>query len=96
MWSPTPRMQAALKAKVTRPAILFALDHVDGAERIDRRIADNALGELEVDAACLDAMDRRYLLTIAESYAGGPVGVTRSQPPCRSRAMRSRTSSSRS
>jgi Holliday junction DNA helicase RuvB len=30
---------------------------------------------LEVDAAGLDAMDRRYLQTIAENYGGGPVGV---------------------
>ncbi|MGB8042931.1 MAG: Holliday junction DNA helicase RuvB C-terminal domain-containing protein, partial [Pseudolabrys sp.] len=29
----------------------------------------------EVDAAGLDAMDRRYLKTIAENYGGGPVGV---------------------
>jgi Holliday junction DNA helicase RuvB len=28
-----------------------------------------------VDAAGLDAMDRRYLSTIASSYGGGPVGV---------------------
>ena len=27
------------------------------------------------DAAGLDAMDRRYLTTIAEHYGGGPVGV---------------------
>ena len=49
--------------------------HVDGAKAIDRRIADRALGELEVDASGLDAMDRRYLTTIAVSYGGGPVGV---------------------
>jgi holliday junction DNA helicase RuvB len=49
--------------------------HVDGAKSIDRKNADRALGELEVDNAGLDAMDRRYLLTIAESYGGGPVGV---------------------
>ncbi len=30
---------------------------------------------MEVDAAGLDAMDRRYLMTIAEHYGGGPVGV---------------------
>ena len=28
-----------------------------------------------MDAAGLDAMDRRYLATIAENYGGGPVGV---------------------
>src|SRR5262249_27378472 len=32
------------------------------------------LVELEVDAAGLDAMDRRYLETIALNYGGGPVG----------------------
>ena len=45
------------------------------AASIDRKIADNALGALEVDAAGLDAMDRRYLTTIAMNYGGGPVGV---------------------
>jgi Holliday junction DNA helicase RuvB len=45
------------------------------ASAIDRRIADNALGALEVDSAGLDAMDRRYLTTIAMNYGGGPVGV---------------------
>jgi holliday junction DNA helicase RuvB len=42
---------------------------------IDRAIADHALSALEVDAAGLDAMDRRYLSTIAMNYGGGPVGV---------------------
>src|SRR5438552_2386131 len=45
------------------------------AASIDRVIADNALSALEVDAAGLDAMDRRYLSTIAVNYGGGPVGV---------------------
>jgi Holliday junction DNA helicase RuvB len=45
------------------------------AESIDRKIADHALSALEVDAAGLDAMDRRYLTTIAVNYGGGPVGV---------------------
>jgi len=65
----TPRIAGRLLRRVRD----FA--HVDGAERIDRRTADRALGELEVDAAGLDAMDRRYLSTIANNYAGGPVGV---------------------
>ena len=30
---------------------------------------------LEVDSLGLDAMDRRYLTMIAETYKGGPVGV---------------------
>ncbi|MET0675936.1 MAG: Holliday junction branch migration DNA helicase RuvB, partial [Bradyrhizobium sp.] len=45
------------------------------ASSIDRAIADHALSALEVDAAGLDAMDRRYLSTIALNYGGGPVGV---------------------
>ena len=65
----TPRIAGRLLRRVRD----FA--HVAGAEKIDRAIADRALGELEVDAAGLDAMDRRYLSTIAEHYGGGPVGV---------------------
>jgi len=49
--------------------------HVEGNKPIDRAIADKALGALEVDNAGLDAMDRRYLTTIAMNYGGGPVGV---------------------
>ncbi|MGK4422674.1 Holliday junction DNA helicase RuvB C-terminal domain-containing protein, partial [Klebsiella pneumoniae] len=37
--------------------------------------ADKALTRLEVDRMGLDAMDRRYLGCIAETYGGGPVGV---------------------
>ncbi len=65
----TPRIAGRLLRRVRD----FA--HVDGAKAIDRKSADRALGELEVDGSGLDAMDRRYLLTIAESYGGGPVGV---------------------
>jgi Holliday junction DNA helicase RuvB len=48
---------------------------VAGATSIDRAVADRALGALEVDGAGLDAMDRRYLVMIAENYGGGPVGI---------------------
>ncbi|MGA8320606.1 MAG: Holliday junction DNA helicase RuvB C-terminal domain-containing protein, partial [Xanthobacteraceae bacterium] len=48
---------------------------VAGAAAVDRAVADTALAALEVDAVGLDAMDRRYLNTIAVSYGGGPVGV---------------------
>jgi holliday junction DNA helicase RuvB len=48
---------------------------VAGAAAIDRAVADTALAALEVDAAGLDAMDRRYLTAIALNYGGGPVGV---------------------
>jgi Holliday junction DNA helicase RuvB len=65
----TPRIAGRLLRRVRD----FA--HVAKADRIDRALADRALIELEVDAAGLDAMDRRYLSTIAENYGGGPVGV---------------------
>jgi Holliday junction DNA helicase RuvB len=65
----TPRIAGRLLRRVRD----FA--HVAGADAIDRAIADRALGALEVDARGLDAMDRRYLSTIAVNYGGGPVGV---------------------
>jgi Holliday junction DNA helicase RuvB len=48
---------------------------VAGQAAINRAVADQALLALEVDAAGLDAMDRRYLSLIALNYGGGPVGV---------------------
>ena len=48
---------------------------VAGRKLVDRAAADSALQRLEVDALGLDAMDRRYLRCIAETYSGGPVGV---------------------
>ena len=65
----TPRVAGRLLRRVRD----FA--SVAGAASIDRAVADKALAALEVDAAGLDAMDRRYLSTIAVNYAGGPVGV---------------------
>ena len=65
----TPRIAGRLLRRVRD----FA--HVDGAKQIDRKTADRALAALEVDPAGLDAMDRRYLSTIANNYGGGPVGV---------------------
>jgi Holliday junction DNA helicase RuvB len=65
----TPRIAGRLLRRVRD----FAL--VAGANAIDRAAADRALVELEVDAAGLDAMDRRYLTMIAENYGGGPVGI---------------------
>src|SRR5215213_1244877 len=65
----TPRIAGRLLRRVRD----FAL--VAGNDRIDRAAADRALDQLEVDAAGLDAMDRRYLSTIALNYGGGPVGV---------------------
>ncbi len=65
----TPRIAGRLLRRVRD----FA--SVAGAKAIDRQAADRALTELEVDAAGLDAMDRRYLSTIAQNYGGGPVGI---------------------
>jgi Holliday junction DNA helicase RuvB len=65
----TPRVAARLLRRVRD----FAA--VAGQARIDRRVADGALNRLEVDNRGLDAMDRRYLLCIAQNYGGGPVGV---------------------
>jgi Holliday junction DNA helicase RuvB len=65
----TPRIAGRLLRRVRD----FAL--VAGATSIDRAAADRALTELEVDAAGLDAMDRRYLSNIAENYGVGPVGI---------------------
>jgi Holliday junction DNA helicase RuvB len=65
----TPRIAGRLLRRIRD----FA--HVKHADEIDRTLADRALVELEVDPAGLDAMDRRYLSTIALNYGGGPVGV---------------------
>src|SRR5437764_667939 len=65
----TPRIAGRLLRRVRD----FAL--VAGTTTIDRTAADRALVELEVDAAGLDAMDRRYLTTIAQNYGGGPAGI---------------------
>lgn len=65
----TPRVAVRLLRRVRD----FA--GVAGAEAVDAKIADAALGRLEVDKIGLDSMDRRYLMCIAENYAGGPVGV---------------------
>jgi Holliday junction DNA helicase RuvB len=65
----TPRIAGRLLRRVRD----FAA--VAGTAEVDRQAADAALNRLEVDRLGLDAMDRRYLLRIAEHHAGGPVGV---------------------
>ena len=65
----TPRVAGRLLRRVRDFAI------VDGVDSISRAGADRALAALEVDAAGLDAMDRRYLSTAALNYGGGPVGI---------------------
>ena len=65
----TPRIAGRLLRRVRD----FA--HAAGTDNIDAASADRALTRLEIDGLGLDAMDRRYLLMIAELYNGGPVGV---------------------
>jgi Holliday junction DNA helicase RuvB len=65
----TPRIAGRLLRRVRD----FA--NVAGAKIVDAQVADAALNRLEVDGLGLDAMDRRYLMMIADIYRGGPVGV---------------------
>jgi Holliday junction DNA helicase RuvB len=65
----TPRIAGRLLRRVRD----FAA--ADGSTSINARVADLALARLDVDALGLDAMDRRYLMLIADIYRGGPVGV---------------------
>ena len=65
----TPRVAGRLLRRVRD----FAA--VAGHSPVDAKAADAALNRLDVDKRGLDAMDRRYLTCIAESYGGGPVGV---------------------
>ncbi|MEN9933159.1 MAG: Holliday junction ATP-dependent helicase RuvB, partial [Pseudomonadota bacterium] len=46
-----------------------------GGKEVTARLADQSLSRLEVDSLGLDAMDRRYLMMIADLYRGGPVGI---------------------
>src|SRR3990172_7829087 len=48
---------------------------VEGEGKLDRRIVDLTLSRLEVDADGLDAMDRRILACVIDTFAGGPVGI---------------------
>ncbi len=65
----TPRIAGRLVRRVRD----FA--QVDGHKVVTAKVADHALNRLDIDAAGLDAMDRRYLTVIMQHYAGGPVGV---------------------
>lgn len=65
----TPRVAGRLLRRVRD----FA--NVDGLASIDAKLADAALGRLEVDKRGLDGLDRRYLTVVAEKFIGGPVGI---------------------
>lgn len=65
----TPRVAGRLLRRIRD----FA--EVENIATIDIQVADHALSRLEVDHRGLDAMDHRYLTTIADKFNGGPVGI---------------------
>lgn len=65
----TPRIAGRLLRRVRDFAI------VEGVASVNRALADKALSQLEVDAAGLDSLDRRYLRQVAVNFGGGPVGI---------------------
>jgi holliday junction DNA helicase RuvB len=65
----TPRIANRLLRRVRDYA------QVKGTGVITRPIAELAMEMLKVDAEGFDALDRRMLTTIIESFDGGPVGV---------------------
>jgi len=65
----TPRVANRLLRRVRDYADVKA----DGV--ITAREAEKALDMMEVDSLGLDEVDRKILLTIIESYEGGPVGI---------------------
>ncbi len=65
----TPRVAGRLLRRVRD----FA--EVKGVIEIGTDDAGEALSQLEVDNAGLDAMDHRYLRCVGENYGGGPVGI---------------------
>jgi Holliday junction DNA helicase RuvB len=48
---------------------------VEGNGRLDEAVVEHTLARLEVDARGLDAMDRRILVCVVDTFRGGPVGV---------------------
>lgn len=65
----TPRIVNRLLKRVRD----FAQECADGT--VTHPVAEQALELLDIDAAGLDAMDRRILKTIIERFEGGPVGI---------------------
>lgn len=65
----TPRVANRLLRRVRDYA------QVRASGKINRKVAQAALGMLEVDEYGLDELDRKLLLTIIDKYSGGPVGL---------------------
>jgi holliday junction DNA helicase RuvB len=51
----------------------YAVSRADG--KISQAVARDALAMLGIDPLGLDPQDRKYLITIARTFGGGPVGV---------------------
>lgn len=65
----TPRIANRLLRRVRDYA------QVKAQNKITVDIADKALNSIGIDKAGLDAIDRKLLSTILDSYSGGPVGI---------------------
>jgi Holliday junction DNA helicase RuvB len=65
----TPRIANRLLRRVRD----FAEVEGDGA--VSQKVADKALQRLGVDAAGLDSMDRKILISLIDKFGGGPVGL---------------------
>ncbi len=63
--------------RIANNLVNFARDFAEqkGNGVITKKLAQQALELLEIDALGLDEMDKRLLRAIAESYRGGPVGL---------------------
>jgi Holliday junction DNA helicase RuvB len=48
---------------------------IEGSGRLDRAVVEHTLARLEVDERGLDAMDRRVLACVVDTFGGGPVGI---------------------
>jgi Holliday junction DNA helicase RuvB len=65
----TPRIALRILKRIRDYALCY------NENKIDEKITEIALGELDVDSLGLDSGDRKYLRFIADNYAGGPVGI---------------------
>ncbi len=65
----TPRIANRLLRRIRDYAV------VQGSGRVDRELAESALGRLDVDTLGLDQMDRKILSLLIHNFEGGPVGV---------------------
>ena len=65
----TPRVAGRLLRRVRD------ISSVSKIKIIDKKFADLALSQLDIDKSGLDAIDRKYLNVIIEKYQGGPVGL---------------------